>query len=282
MGRAGGRGRGLTSARTLLILCAGRGTRLEPLTAELPKCLVPLHGRPLLHWQIEAARAAGVERIVLAGGYRAEALAPFGLPVALNQDYATTNMVETLRRARGAIEGELLLGYGDVVWEPRVMEALLAAPGDRLSVIVDRQWRSYWEARFADPLADAETLRQDGAGRLLEIGGRPRTLDEVEAQYIGLTRWSEASWNAALDLFQAALEGRPPERPPPRVPALWYVTDLLQVLIDAGRAPFGVAVDGGWLEVDTPRDLRLAERVSAPRQGLLAIGARTWPGGSEG
>ena len=272
----------MTAARTLLILCAGRGTRLEPLTAEVPKCLAPLYGRPLLHWQLQAARAAGVERVVLAGGYRAEALAPFGLPVVENRDFATTNMVETLRRARGAIEGELLLGYGDIVWEPRVLEALLAAPASNArSVVVDRAWRPYWEARFADPLADAETLRRDPDGRLLEIGGRPRTLDEVEAQYIGLTRWSEAAWNDALDRFQAALDGRPPERPPPRAPALWYVTDLLQVLIDAGRAPFGVEVDGGWLEVDTPRDLRLAERVSAVRAGLLAIGERTWPGGSE-
>lgn len=263
---------------TLVILCAGRGTRLEPLTTDLPKCLVPLHGRPLLGWQLAAARAAGAERVVLAGGYRADALERFaraeggGAAVVHNLDWATTNMVETLFAAREAIAGELVLSYGDIVWDPAHLRALLAAPiePDGVAVAIDRGWRAYWEARFADPLADAETLRLDAAGRLQEIGQRPRSLDEVQGQYIGLTRWSEPAWRAALALFAAARAGARPN-PWPRAPRLWYVTDLLQTLIDAGQPPLAVPIQRGWLEVDTPADLRLAERLSAPRAGLLAI-----------
>lgn len=262
---------------TLVVLCAGRGTRLEPLTAERPKCLVPLHGRPLLEWQLAAAREAGLTRVVLAGGYRAEALHGLqggpGPRVHVNPDWATSNMVETLFSVREAIEGELVLSYGDIVYRPEVLRALLAAPLDAgVAVVVDRDWRAYWAARFADPLADAETLRIDPAGRLLEIGQRPRSLDEVEAQYIGLTRWSEPAWRAALALFEAARAGAR-ANPWPRAPRLWYVTDLLQTLVDEGQAPLAVQVPGGWLEVDTPRDLRLAEQVSAPRGGLLEIAA---------
>lgn len=268
--------------RTLLILCAGRGTRLEPLTAERPKCLVPLHGRPLLAWQLAAARAAGLSRIVLAGGYRAEALAAFGVPVALNPEWATTNMLESLWAARGELAGELVLSYGDVVYEPAVLRALLGASlpaGEGVAVVVDRAWRAYWEARFADPLADAETLRLDAQGRIVEIGQRPRSLDEVQAQYVGLTRWSEPAWRAALSLWEAAREGHAPN-PWPRPPRLWYVTDLLQTLIQAGTPLLAAPIEGGWLEVDTPRDLRLAEAVSTVVGELLAIPARrVWPEG---
>ena len=55
-----------------IILAAGTGSRLMPLTAEKPKCMVKLAGRPLLHRQIETLRGAGVDVIILVGGYRSD------------------------------------------------------------------------------------------------------------------------------------------------------------------------------------------------------------------
>ncbi|MFZ9450262.1 MAG: NTP transferase domain-containing protein, partial [Alphaproteobacteria bacterium] len=61
-----------------IILAAGRGSRMRQLTDERPKCLVPLRGRPLLEWQLEALRGAGIREIGIVTGYRREMLASRG------------------------------------------------------------------------------------------------------------------------------------------------------------------------------------------------------------
>ncbi|MBK1652709.1 sugar phosphate nucleotidyltransferase [Halorhodospira halochloris] len=55
-----------------IILAAGQGTRLRPLTDDRPKCMVELEGKPLLEHQLEVLRGAGIEDIHVVGGYRAE------------------------------------------------------------------------------------------------------------------------------------------------------------------------------------------------------------------
>lgn len=259
----------MRDARTLVILAAGRGTRLEPLTAERPKCLAPLRGRSLIEWQLDAIAACGVERVVLATGYRAEALDYLGLETVRNDAWAETNMVESLWCARGACRGEVVVSYGDIVYEPAALRALLDAPAPA-AVAVDLDWEPYWRARFADPLADAETLVADDGWRLRALGQRPTDLSQVQAQYLGLTRWSPDAWARLLGVYEAARAGRAPN-PWPRPPRRWYVTDLVQTLIDGGLAVQGVPLHGGWLEVDTPDDLALAERATIVQEGRLTI-----------
>ena len=58
-----------------IILAAGRGSRLKNLTDERPKCLVELHGKALLDWQLEALREAGIKKIGIVTGYKRELLA---------------------------------------------------------------------------------------------------------------------------------------------------------------------------------------------------------------
>src|SRR5882757_5179513 len=91
---------GMAHAMRMIILAAGQGTRLRPLTDDRPKCLVELCGRPLLQWQIDTARSAGIRDIVVIGGYRHELLKAYDVELVLNPDFASTNMVRTLFRAR--------------------------------------------------------------------------------------------------------------------------------------------------------------------------------------
>ena len=143
----------------MIILAAGQGSRLRPLTDDRPKCLVELAGKPLLQWQIETARAAGVTDITVIAGYRQEQLRHYGIAVLVNEDFETTNMVRTLFRARHLFGDGFIMSYGDIVYSPETLHALLRSEAD-ISVIVDRQWRDYWAQRFDDPLSDAESLKQ--------------------------------------------------------------------------------------------------------------------------
>lgn len=252
-----------------IILAAGEGSRLRPHTLERPKCLVPLAGAPLLETQLAVLRAQGIDDIVLVGGYRAEQLASLGPKLILNPDYAQTNMVWTLFCARQEFptEGGLIVAYGDIVYGPRVLRALLEQPGDMV-VAVDKQWEAYWRQRFGDPLRDAETLALDQAGRISEIGQKPRRLEQIQGQYLGLMRFSAAGLARLAGLFERArqsglLGGRPL--------AQAYMTDLLQAAIQEGAEIWPAFCYGEWVEIDTPQDLALAEnhqRVAAIRAGL--------------
>ncbi len=97
-----------------IILAAGMGSRLMPLTAEKPKCMVELAGKPLLHRQIAALRGAGADDITLVGGYRSDRLEGDFDRLELNPAYDTTNMVATLFCALEQMkEGEdLIISYG--------------------------------------------------------------------------------------------------------------------------------------------------------------------------
>ena len=112
-----------------VVLAAGEGTRLRPLTADRPKCLVELGGRSLLERQIAVLRAAGISDITVVGGYRADQLRGQTWQVVRNEDYATTNMVATLFCARDtwSSDTDLVVCYGDIVYEQRVLRTLLAS-----------------------------------------------------------------------------------------------------------------------------------------------------------
>ena len=60
-----------------IILAAGMGSRLKPLTDSMPKCMLEIAGKPLLHHQISTLRRAGVRNIIVVGGYLAECLWKF-------------------------------------------------------------------------------------------------------------------------------------------------------------------------------------------------------------
>jgi choline kinase len=259
----------------LIILAAGSGTRLGTLTASRPKCLVELGDRPMIDWQLVGARAAGIDRVVVIGGYEADQLQGRGDRLLRNPDYATTNMVETLFCAESEFGDGFVMAYGDIVYDPAVLRALLAS-GHDAGVVVDRQWRSYWEARFDDPLSDAESLRLAADGRIASIGQPERDIDRIEAQYIGLAVFRGAGLDGLRDAYGLARRQSGQGRHPfggSRPLAGLYMTDLLQGMINEGVPVMPVPTDGGWLEIDTPRDLAVAERLlAAGRLGELGEG----------
>lgn len=235
-----------------ILLVAGRGTRLAPLTDECPKCLVPWRGRPILAHAVDALARCGIKDVTLVSGYRPDQLAPLGMQTRHNPEFATTNMVYSLFCAEDLLEGDdVLVVYGDIVFRPRLVSSLIESDAP-ISVVVDRSWKRLWEMRMGDPLADAETLRLDSRGYIREIGRRPESYDEIEGQYVGLIRFSRVVL-PELRLFWHRLD--PECTHDGRRPAQMYMTSFLQALVDAGHPVKAAPVDGGWIEFDSLEDV---------------------------
>jgi choline kinase len=244
-----------------IILAAGRGTRLSPLTDERPKCLVELAGKSLLERQLAVLSATGLTDITVVGGYRSDTLEGRDFDLLRNPRYDSTNMVNTLFCARQVMgdDVDLVVSYGDIVFERRVLEALLGC-AEPVAVTVDRSWRRYWSLRMGDPLADAETLKLAADGRILELGKKPKGYDDIQGQYMGLMKFRA---DHVVPLQQVHRELDPSAEYDGKDKDNMYMTSFLQHLIDIGWRVQSVPVDGGWLETDTVEDLELYHRLEA-------------------
>lgn len=241
------------------ILGAGQGTRLRPLTDDRPKCLVEVAGRSLLAWQHRALAVAGVEDVTVIGGYRAEAIEAAGYRLLRNEQYASSNMVHSIYLALTATPpGEAaLIVYGDIAFEPRLIEALVGTSVD-VATVVDSTWHAYWRLRFGGALRnDLESLVLAPDHRVVRLGEETDDLSQVDARYVGLSLVTAD----AVEQVKRAIEAG-------GVPSHLSTTELLQRRIDDGRRVFAVPVQHGWFEVDSVADLELIERLHAA--GTLA------------
>lgn len=232
-----------------LILAAGRGSRMGALTHAQPKCLVDFGGRPLLEWQQTAFAGAGVTRVGIVVGYCKEA---FGSKYETFESprWETTNMVRSLQCAHEWLSAEpCVVSYSDIFYEPHAVASLMGAIGD-LAVLYDPNWRSQWEERFEDPLADAETFRIDATGNIVEIGDRPFKFEQIEGQYMGLLRFTPTSWTRTCAYLKTL-----PDETIDRM----SMTRLLSNLIAAGEIVSGLPYQGFWGEIDSASDLKAQE-----------------------
>lgn len=239
----------MSSAPTVVLLAAGKGERLMPLTEDRPKAALELGGRTLAERALGTLAAAGATDFLVVSGYRADRLASLpqaapGARVELrrNDRYADANNVYSLWVARDAVERGCLVVNSDVVFEPAVAELLLAAPGSVL-LCDDAQ------------ATDAEAMKVVAPDGRVERISKQAPLEHNRGEYIGLARVDPADGprlGAILDDFVA------------RDDVQVYYEDALEAL--AAERPLGVVSVGGlnWAEIDTHDDLAHARDAVLP------------------
>ena len=128
----------------IIILAAGQGTRLRPLTDDRPKCMVEVNGTSIIERQLNTMHACGIkdENITIVCGYCSDILKDrfkdTKIHFIVNEQYDSTNMVFSLMCAREMMESEedIIISYGDIIYDKSVFDKILKAQDD-MSVIVD-------------------------------------------------------------------------------------------------------------------------------------------------
>lgn len=247
-----------------VILAAGRGSRMNELTAEKPKCLLRLAGKTLLEWQQEALRKAGIDQILVVRGYLAHCIAGDFATVE-NDRWQSTNMLSSLlcagpfvREVFAAGTDRVVVSYADIVYCADHVRRLLTNSG-HMAICYDTDWAELWNLRFANALDDAETFRcRDGL--LLEIGGKTDDMAAIQGQYMGLLSFDAEGWDV-LEQNCARLGQKV---------AKTDMTGFLRHLLATGVSIGVTPVQGKWCEADNGEDLSIYE------EALLGKWSHDW------
>jgi choline kinase len=237
---------------TAVILVAGIGSRLRPITDDRPKALVDLGGETILARTVRLLANYGVRKIVLATGYREDAVrgAMQGVPVLVeycrNPEFDRTQNSVSLALCREALGTDAFFKLdGDVVFQRQVLERLDASSA-ALAVAVDA-------GRMVDAEAMKVTLSRPEA---LEIAafGKGIALSQSAGESIGIERISSSFSPILFQALDNAITGGETNL---------YYEDVYSRLI-AARALLAEAVpvaDLPWTEVDDFADLERAREL---------------------
>ena len=181
-----------------IILAAGQGTRLKKYTANLPKGMLTFMGKTLIERQIELYRKCGIEHIIIVRGFAADKIQYEGITYYTNEDYADTNMVESFMTAKPEFNDDVIVSYSDILFEEHMLRGMMKSAAD-FAVAVDDNWKIYWEKRYGTADFDTESLSLDAHGNITELGLENPKLEEIDARYVGLLKFSKNGLRQILE-----------------------------------------------------------------------------------
>jgi len=256
--------------RTALLLAAGLGCRLAPLTEALPKCLVPVSGVSILERLVRALDAHGFERLVIVTGYKAETIRDYlgerfggiAIEYILSPLFATTNTIYSLWLARHLIDEPFLLVESDVVFDVPLLTPLLQP--DRIAVSRQLPWMN------------GATVTLDARGHVSAFYPPPpgvsfqHCTNADHFMAVNITSLARDTWAevcARLDRHVAAGET-----------GSFHEIVFEELAAEGAMNPKAVIFPAErWYEVDTPADLEAAQLVFPRHPRAVGVSKRRRP-----
>jgi NDP-sugar pyrophosphorylase family protein len=264
----------LSDSPRAVILAAGMGSRLRPLTLERPKPLVEVHGTPILHNAIRNLASIGVREITLVVGYRRDVIesscgkefAGVRITYVPSDVYDRTGSAYSLWLARTTLlSGNVLLLEGDVFFERAVLTRMIASPHPDVCAVAP-----------LTPEISGSAVTLGESGRVSQILMNQTADDRRDLPLLktmNLYRFSAATLRDTLvpALDAAIVRGE----------VRSYVEQVLSQLFQRRELSLGAVVCGdlNWFEIDNQNDLRIAESIFAPTLARAAAGLQPIPAG---
>jgi choline kinase len=240
-----------------VILTAGQGTRLRPMTADFPKCLIPVNGKPIIQYQLECIEKNGIGECIIVVGFKGEMVerhlgSQFGntkLIYIKNDWFKETNNIYSLWLARHHLLEDIILLEGDVLFKPHLLEEIQRNPHPNLAVV----------DKFQSPMNGTIISANSGfaTDMILKIN-QPVDFDYRDAlKTVNIYTFSRATLQdhllPALEVLVS--EGQTDQFYERAIAQLIAQGDLLLATHLIGN--------GNWAEIDELEDLRKAEEIVA-------------------
>ena len=234
---------------TALLLAAGSGNRLQPLTDSIPKCLIEINGRPILERLIDNLCDNGFKRLVIVVGYMHHCIrrlvneyaGDLTIEFITNPLYQTTNNIYSLWLARNKIQELFLLVESDLVFESSQLEGLLYPN----KIAISRM----------QPWMNGTTITIDSLNRVQAFGMGGNGYTEITRyKTVNIYSLSDSTWRKVVERLELHISsGKVNE---------YYEVVFKEMIADGSLSMDGVFFDPErWYEIDTPADLANAERI---------------------
>ncbi len=240
------------SRSSAIILAASRGSALGTLTENMPKAMLDVRGRPLLEHSVEALKNKGIEKVTVVRGYAKEAINLPGVQVVDNDDYAETGEAYSLNCALEALEGEIVLFYGDTLFRPYILDLMQETEGD-IVLVVDAFFREIHPDDSERPI-DVVTCSDQFRGNFLMDDQsitlktiNKESVENCDGEWIGLARLSERGAARVREILEDMAKDGDLNSV--------RLTDIWQRLLIAGDRINIAYIAGHWLDVDDVYDL---------------------------
>ena len=236
-----------------IILAAGKGSRLYPLTNNKPKCLVKYKNKSILSHQINILNQVKIKKIYLVSGYKSSQIKIKKIFKKKNLEFRNSNMVYSLFKFNKLFNGkeDIVISYGDIIFKKKVIQKLINE-NESLSTVIDTGWLSYWKKRFKNPLDDAETMKMNKKFYITDIGKKTKSYNNIQGQYIGLIKIKKEITKDVLKVWNDKSKSIDKKK----IKNI-YFTDFLRILIKKNFKIKAVLIKRGWLEFDQPSDLQI-------------------------
>ena len=245
----------------VIILAAGMSSRLRPLTSNKPKCMLKLSNETLIERQIKIFHNHNINDITIVTGYRSEVIDIPDVNYVKNENYETTNMNESLFCALEPSNSPVLVTYSDIVFEQKIIQQMLEIT-DGIRLAVNLNWKKYYQNRSMHSLSEAENVLVENE-RILQIRKNiSKSLQNQQiGEFLGIMMLSSDHVKILLERYSYLKKNHIGTFHNSSSLSNAYITDMLQEIINCGINVNPVFTEGRWFEIDTPEDLKNAEKL---------------------
>lgn len=235
-----------------IILSAGQGKRLLPLTEKYPKCMLTVAGKTLLEWQVQALLAAGIGRLHIITGFNSDLVEDhvkdrFGadldrINIIFNPFYSVSDNLASCWMARHAMAGDFILLNGDTLFEPALLNTVLTSPAAPVTLTID------YKDRY-----DNDDMRVELNDSMVKSVGKTLPDEHTMAESIGMLYFrgnGPALFRERLDRQMKQGDGL----------RRWFLSVVDTLAKDSLVRACSIA-GHRWCEIDFKRDLEKAESV---------------------
>jgi len=226
-----------------IIIAAGLGTRLRPLTEECPKCLLSIsEDKLLLDIQLDNLIAVGITDITIVTGYNSESIVEYcknkNIKLIYNPNYANCNQLGSFLCSYDSIHDDCVVIFSDVLFHKNVLTDLMESQSELVVAIEIRDEFNNQDDKVS--LVD---------NKITKIGKNRVTNNEAKAEFIGL---SKLKYEQMKSFYKIAITTDKDD-------AQAYFYDAIQSIIDRGNVCDYIEVISPWIEIDYKEDLNLAK-----------------------
>ena len=235
-----------------IIIAAGRGSRLGEITENVPKPLVEVNGESILGRQIFLFKQLGIDDIVVITGYKREKIIFKDVNYVVNHLYSSTEQLFSIMRARNFFSGELIVTFGDIIYDQEILNQMISEKGD-LVLAFEKNWKESYANRSDNPAiySDFAHIKNKKVNKFFtNLDDESFDTDDV-VEFIGMMKLSsnitEVFLTQYLEIEKEAEKLK--------------IISFLEMLRSSGVDMSTYFVKNKWCEIDTPQDLEIARSV---------------------